>query len=74
VKTNLMHGNDIEVLTGYQQPKKQAQWFIDNGIRYVIDANGKVVTTNEWLNGWDKYHAIASEDDGFNLGGLRNAS
>lgn len=64
----------IEAFTCTQTKHKKLQikWFESEGITYKIDTKGNVWTTDDWLNGKDKYQS--SNDDGFNLGALQNAS
>lgn len=70
----IIHGPQLQLITGCKHRKRQEQWFKEQGITYKVNANGIVYTTDDWMNGKDKYQA-QNDDDGFNLAGLeRNAS
>lgn len=69
----IVKGEQIEILTGYKRAKQQAKWLDENGIRFHIDANGQVVTTRDWLNGWDKV-IPQNDSDEFNMEFLEDAS
>lgn len=60
------------VVTATPTKRLQKDWFESRGITYQIDTKGAVYTTDDWMNGKDKYKA--SNDDGFNLGALNHAS
>jgi len=63
---------EARVVTNTPKKKKQIEWFEREGITYKIDTHNNVYTTDDWMNGKDKYQS--SNDDGFNLGALQNAS
>ena len=70
----IIHGEQLQLITGRTHRKQQEQWFVEQGITYKVNARGIVYTTDDWMNGKDKYQ-VAQNDDGFNLAGLeRNAS
>jgi hypothetical protein len=69
----IINGKTLVAMTGLSHAKKQEAWFKERGITYQFTADGKKLwTTDDWLNGKDKYKA--SNDDGFNLGALDHAS
>jgi hypothetical protein len=69
----IIEGETLVTMTGFSHSKKQELWFKERGITYQFTANGKKLwTTDDWLNGKDKYKA--SNDDGFNLAALNHAS
>jgi hypothetical protein len=64
----ILIGDDVKKLTGYAQKKLQKKWFADQKITHRINSKGQVYTTDDWMNGKDKYQA--EEQDGFNLGAV----
>ena len=68
----LLFGEDIVIMTGYSKLAYQQKWFNEKGYSYQIDGKGKLWTTDDWLNGKDKYKSV-NDDDGFNLGALKRA-
>ncbi|GEM_PF-6790597 len=58
----ILEEKELALLTGYQRPKQQAQFLTENGIKYLINAQGKVIVTRDWLNGWDKVMPASNED------------
>lgn len=65
-------GPEVKVMTGYKNSKAQQKWFAEQGINFKVNAEGKVWTTDDWLNGKDKYKP-ANDDDGFNMEFIKNA-
>ena len=41
---------DIETLTGYKRPKQQRRSLSQSGIRFVVRADGRPITTWEAVN------------------------
>lgn len=68
----ILKGDDIVIITGYSKTAYQVKWFNEKGYSYQIDGKGQVWTTDDWLNGKDKYQA--QNDDGFNMEFLQDAS
>jgi hypothetical protein len=64
---------ELSVIPGYKRATQQAKFLDENGIRYLINSNGQVITTSHWMNGWDKY-IVANQDEGFNMDFLQDAS
>jgi hypothetical protein len=69
----IITGEDIQTMTGYKNLSGQKQWFIDRGYSYQVSNNKQLWTTDDWMNGKDKYKAV-NDNDGFNLGALKNVS
>lgn len=69
----ILNGDIIQQMTGYSQRSKQKEWFENRGYQYQTDCHGDIWTTDDWMNGKDR-HIDAKNDDGFNLGSLKNAS
>ena len=69
----IITGEEIEKMTGYSKLSFQQKWFNQHGYSYQVNAKGELWTTDDWMNGKDKYKAI-NDDDGFNLGALKHAS
>ena len=67
----IIHSEDVELMTGYKVKSKQIAWFEREGITYRVNDKGQVWTTDDWLNGKDKYKP---ESDGFNMEFLQDAS
>lgn len=64
----ILDGPIIKKITGRTDRKLQESWFKEAGFTYQSDTDGRIWTTDDWLNGKDK---LASEkDDGFNLGAI----
>lgn len=68
----ILTGEKIITMTGYSKLAYQQKWFNEKGYSYQVDAKGNLWTTDDWLNGKDKYKAV-NDDSGFNLGGLKRA-
>ncbi|NCP63191.1 MAG: DUF4224 domain-containing protein [Paraglaciecola sp.] len=64
----IIHGPELALITGFKQATKQKSWLESEGITYKVNANGVVYTTDDWMNGKDKYQA--QNDDGFNIGAI----
>ena len=62
----------IKTMTGYSAKAKQETWFKERGYTYQTDKDGNIWTTDDWMNGKDKYQQ-PDNDDGFNLEGLESA-
>ncbi|MFC4699343.1 DUF4224 domain-containing protein [Glaciecola siphonariae] len=67
----ILKGEDIAIMTGYSKTAYQQKWFNEKGYTYQINGKGELWTTDDWMNGKDKY---ASNDDGFNMEFLEDAS
>ena len=47
----ILSPEEIEEITGYEQPKRQALWFRANGTRAEINARNRcIVKISDWLN------------------------
>jgi hypothetical protein len=55
-------------VTKTKHKKLQKKWFEREGITYKIDVHNNVYTTDDWMNGKDKYQA--QNDDGFDIGAI----
>jgi len=64
----ILIGEEVKTLTGCAHQKPQIKWFEQEGITYRVNAKGQVFTTDDWMNGKDKYRA--QNDDGFNIGAI----
>jgi hypothetical protein len=63
---------EAKVVTATPTKRLQREWFEAQGITYKVDTKGHIYTTDDWMNGKDKYKA--SNDDGFNIGDFDHAS
>lgn len=70
---NIIDGEMVVRMTGYEKPTFQKKWFEQHGYKYEVDCKGNIWTTDQWLNHADKFQ-LSGNDDGFNLGALKNAS
>ena len=68
----IINGEKLKLITGCKQKRGQIEWLRSEGITFKVNARGEVFTTDDWMNGKDKYQA--SNEDGFNLGALDCAS
>jgi hypothetical protein len=64
----MMERIEAHIVTNTTHKKLQKQWFEREGITYKIDVKNNIYTTDDWMNGKDKYQA--QNDDGFNIGAI----
>jgi hypothetical protein len=64
----ILIGEEVATITGCKHKKQQIKWFEQEGITCRMNALKQVYTTDDWMNGKDKYQA--QNDDGFNIGAI----